>query len=192
MEVQFAGKIIEPLWGGFSSGAGTSISTQGPARVASEGVSMDCRGTGEVVSCDQGMLIWDSKWLGRSVDAIFYDNLDGWYWVSPFAILAWFTGDSSSWQNHAQHHLSKKKPSTAIWSKRSQNIPIELAGSVPKVVQLDWWRERLDQWYEPRIPLRKILKILGPEDSHLIQRSPQICIPNVFFFEAVPPTFLAI
>jgi len=42
MEVQFAGKIIEPLWGGFSSGAGTSISTQGPARVASEGVSMDC------------------------------------------------------------------------------------------------------------------------------------------------------
>jgi len=34
------------------------------------------------------------------------------------------------------------------------------------------------------------LKILGPEDSHLIQRSPQICIPFVFFFEAVPPTFL--
>ena len=123
-------KIIEPLWGGFSSGAGTSISTQGPARVASEGVSMDCRGTGDAGEL-RPMLIWDSIWLGRSVDGIFYDNLDGWYWVSPFAILAWFTGESSSWQN----------PTAPFFQKKS----CDLIQTFPK--KQSSWQEAYQKWF---------------------------------------------
>jgi hypothetical protein len=77
------------------------------------------------------MLIWDSKWLGRSVDGIFYDNLDGWYWVSPFAILAWFTGESSSWQN----------PTAPFFQKKS----CDLIQTFPK--KQSSWQEAYQKWF---------------------------------------------
>lgn len=79
------------------------------------------------------MLIWDSKWwLGRSVDGIFYDTLDGiGEPLCHIGLVYW------------RKFFMAKSNSTICPKKimRSDpNVPkkaIELAGSVPKVVQLD-------------------------------------------------------
>ena len=189
-------------------GAGTAIPTQGPARGAFGGVAMDWWGRGDADESASPMLIWGRNG-GRSVDGEGFHTMGVplnhpfrldfpfkpssywgtlilrnphilWYFRSGWVPLpGWFgfIGKSCSWQNQITAIFPKNM---AICSKHSQKT-IELAGSVPKVVQLDRWRQRLDDM--KLVPLR--LRRPCPGDSRLIQtRSPHICNPS-FIFEAV-------